>query len=98
MKGIGVLFSHPQLRVAHQVAHALQRAPGALEQRGERRAKLLGTDAPAKVTPTTPDGEGPWSLDGLSSEEVAEGRAEVERLMVQAVGGEGRRFVLPRRL
>jgi len=52
----------------------------------ERRAKMLGNDAPSKVAPTTPDGAEPWSLDGLSAEEVAEIRAEVERLMEEAVG------------
>jgi hypothetical protein len=52
----------------------------------ERRARMLGYDAPAKVAPTTPDGEKPWSMDGLSPEEITEVRAEVERLMVEAVG------------
>jgi predicted DNA-binding protein (UPF0251 family) len=51
----------------------------------ERRARMLGYDAPAKVAPTTPDGEKPWSMDGLSAEEIAQVRAEVERLMVEAV-------------
>jgi DNA-binding CsgD family transcriptional regulator len=52
----------------------------------ERRAKMLGTDAPSKVAPTTPDGAEPWSLDGLSAAEVAAVRAEVERLMGKAEG------------
>ena len=42
--------------------------------------------ASAKVAPTTPDGTEPWSMDGLSPEEMTEVRAEVERLMVEAVG------------
>ena len=52
----------------------------------ERRARMLGYDAPAKVAPTTPDGEKPWSMDGLSPEEITAVRAEIERLMVEAVG------------
>jgi hypothetical protein len=52
----------------------------------ERRARMLGYDAPAKVPPTTPDGEKPWSMDGLSPEEITQVRAEVERLMIEAVG------------
>jgi len=43
-------------------------------------------DAPAKVAPTTPDGTEPWKLEGLTAEEITEVRAEVERLMVEAVG------------
>ena len=52
----------------------------------ERRARMLGYDAPAKVAPTTPDGEKPWTLDRLSPEEITEVRAEIERLMIEAVG------------
>jgi hypothetical protein len=51
----------------------------------ERRARMLGYDAPAKVAPTTPNGEKPWSMDGLSPEEITQVRAEVERLMIEAV-------------
>ena len=52
----------------------------------ERRARMLGYDAPAKVAPTTPDGEKPWSMDGLSPEEITEVRAEVDRLLRGALG------------
>ena len=52
----------------------------------ERRARMLGYDAPAKVAPTTPDGEKPWRLEGPSADEITEVRAEVERLMIEAVG------------
>ena len=34
----------------------------------ERRARLLGLDAPAKVAPTTPDGENPY--EAMSAEEL----------------------------
>jgi hypothetical protein len=47
----------------------------------ERRARMLGYDAPAQVAPTTPDGTEPWKLEGLT----AEVRAEAERLMVEPV-------------
>jgi hypothetical protein len=35
----------------------------------DRRAKLLGLDAPAKVAPTTPDGKEAWSPDAMSAKE-----------------------------
>jgi hypothetical protein len=47
---------------------------------------MLGYAPPAKVAPTTPDGGKPWSMDGLSAEEITEVRAEAERIMVEAVG------------
>ena len=37
----------------------------------ERRAKLLGLDAPAKVAPTTPDGEKPWDPETAVTPEFA---------------------------
>jgi hypothetical protein len=51
-----------------------------------RRARMLGYDAPTKVAPTSPDGSEPWRLEGLTPEEITEVRAEVERLMIEAVG------------
>ncbi|MFP4137465.1 MAG: helix-turn-helix domain-containing protein [Halomonas sp.] len=38
----------------------------------ERRAKLLGLDAPQRVAPTQPDGEQPWAPQYMSEEERAQ--------------------------
>jgi hypothetical protein len=38
------------------------------------------------VAPTTPGGEKPWSIDGPSPEAITEVGAEVERVMIAAVG------------
>ena len=52
----------------------------------ERRARMLGYDAPSKVAPTSPDGSEPWGTVTLSEDEYREVRAEVERLLSEAVG------------
>lgn len=41
----------------------------------ERRARLLGLDAPTKVAPTTPDGENPY--EAMSREELREIAARI---------------------
>ncbi|MBK5937161.1 helix-turn-helix domain-containing protein [Halorhodospira halophila] len=45
----------------------------------ERRAKLLGLDAPARIAPTNPDGQGPWEPDtgGMTDEDRARRIAEL---------------------
>jgi DNA-binding transcriptional regulator LsrR (DeoR family) len=45
----------------------------------ERRAKLFGLDAPAKVAPTTPDGDAPYDPDTMSAAERQQRIAELEQ-------------------
>jgi hypothetical protein len=45
----------------------------------ERRAKLFGLDAPAKVAPTTPEGDAPYDPDSMSAAERQQRIAELEQ-------------------
>jgi hypothetical protein len=42
----------------------------------ERRAKLLGLDAPSKIAPTSPDGEAPYQ--GMTEQELDQRIAELQ--------------------
>jgi hypothetical protein len=42
----------------------------------ERRAKLLGLDAPSKIAPTSPDGEAPYK--GMTERELDQRIAELQ--------------------
>jgi len=50
----------------------------------ERRAKLLGLDAPTKVAPTNPQGDRPYQPGDMSAEER---RARIAELEAKRLGG-----------
>lgn len=45
----------------------------------ERRARLLGLDAPQRIAPTTPDGSAAWDAGAMTPAERAARIAELER-------------------
>ena len=59
----------------------------------ERRARLLGLDAPTKVAPTSPQGDQPYQPGAMSAEER---RARIAELEAKRNGGRMAASALPR--
>lgn len=74
-----------QVKMWEQVEKGDQGAVDRVLRIMERRARLLGLDAPAKIAPTTPDGKEPY--DAGSSSALAELRSRLDSLLDK--GGTG---------